>query len=516
MTRQSPGARINIVLALGNSRIGETPLGRFTSMTAAMAGGIIPEALRCFVRVVDRFRLIDFDEFAEPAGSEGLVIISADLVTPDGEVKPSPVVRHLREHAGRAALPLALVGLLSESRLPPETVPTGLDDLVADGEGVAERISDAVRRLAPRIWLMLPPPKKPPTPESAEAASEIVIDFPHTIEDFRTVLNLRYAIYRTLGYLPPSMLQARSELDLDAFDPNAIHLLARNVTNGEIVGCARLIVPDGMFSSNQRQTMMYPEFVNGWCTALAEGEDSRIYRDILRKGAGANPLPAASMDAYDVLRDALDVSHPGLRAEDCCELSRLIVSPKVRGQGLSRRLTEAAVRIATAWVPRTIMIVECREHHRRLYEHFGFQATKDAAAETAGLLNAHVIAMWCDLKNAGSRLPHKPNAQVVTSSLTRLFQRSDDPVLRLRGTIPAEAWIWSRNPEPTDKSAQAAFDVSLHNHGLAMATVQALTDLLTRAGGKGISIQSENGDSVEVTATGPDALPQVLKLLSTV
>jgi hypothetical protein len=49
-----------------------------------------------------------------------------------------------------------------------------------------------------------------------------------------------------------------------------------------------------------------------------------------------------------------------------------------------------------------------------------------------------------------------------------------------------------------------------------MATVQALTDLLTRAGGKGISIQSENGDSVEVTATGPDALPQVLKLLSTV
>ena len=52
------------------------------------------------------------------------------------------------------------------------------------------------------------------------------------------MLTLRYAIYRTLGYLPSSMLDVRSELDLDAFDSKAIHLLARDTTTGDIVGCA--------------------------------------------------------------------------------------------------------------------------------------------------------------------------------------------------------------------------------------------------------------------------------------
>ena len=41
-------------------------------------------------------------------------------------------------------------------------MPKELDALITDGEKVAEHIADAVQRLAPRIWLMLPVPEKPP------------------------------------------------------------------------------------------------------------------------------------------------------------------------------------------------------------------------------------------------------------------------------------------------------------------------------------------------------------------
>jgi hypothetical protein len=172
-----------------------------------------------------------------------------------------------------------------------------------------------------------------------------------------------------------------------------------------------------------------------------------------------------------------------------------------------------------AWLPRTIMIIECREHHRRLYEHFGFQLTGEAHAESAGLLRAQAIAMWCDLKKANLQLPHQPNANVVLSSLAQSFDRPEDLTLHLRSALPAEAWIWSRSPAFTDKSAQGAFELSLHNHGLACATVLGLTDLLKRFGGKRISICNKGGDSVDVTTAGsaepPMAaiVPQILKLL---
>ena len=513
------GCRINVILALGQSRAGKVPLGKFKAMTSEVTHKLVPDPLRCFARLVDRFELKDLEEFAASARSEGLLVISSDLVTPDGEVGASALATQLLDGARKAELPLALVGLVSASRNLPAVPPLGLDHLVADGDNVAEQITEAVRQLAPRIWLMLPTPEVAPAREGSEADSEVVIDFPRSLDDFRAILALRFEIYRALGYLSPAILAAKSQLDLDAFDSNAIHLLARDAVSGEIVGCARLIVPDAMLSSDQRQAMNYPADVGTWCKSVADAEDDRVFRDIFKRGTGGNPLPAASMGAYEALRETLKLSHPGLRAEDCCELSRLIVAPKARGQGLSRRLTEAAVQIAMAWLPRTIMIIECREHHRRLYEHFGFQLTGDARAESAGLLRTQAIAMWCDLKKANGQLPHRPNANVVLSSLAQSFDLSDEPAVHLRSVLPAEAWIWSRSPAFTDKSAAGAFDLSLHNHGLACATVQGLTDLLKRCGGKRVSICNKAGDSVDVTAAGSADLPaaaivlQILKLL---
>ena len=512
---KSSGCRINVILAIGKDRLGDIPIRRFKEMTSAVTHKVVQVPLPCFARVVDRFDLTDMEEFTTSARSEGLIVISSDLVASDGEVGASALASQLLDTAEKAKLSVALVGVLSPSRSLPKIPPLGLDSLVTDGDDVAEQVNKAVQLLAARIWLMLPP-----EPEAAsQVDSDVVIDFPRSLDDFRGILALRFKIYQTLGYLQPAIQEASSQLDLDPFDSNAIHLLARDMGSREIIGCARLIVPDAMLSAEQRRTINYPAEVKDWCKTVAEQEESRAYRDILKHGPRGQPLPAASMGAYEALRTTLKASHPGLRAEDCCELSRLIVAPKARGQHLSRRLTEATVQIAVSWLARTIMIIECREQHRVLYERYGFQLTGDIRGERAGQLHAQAITMWRDLKKNNGAPPHRPNAHVVLSSFAQPSSRPEEAALRLRRALPAEAWIWNRVPAPTDKSARGAFEFSLHNHGIASATVHGLIDLLKRSGHKRITICNEPGDSVEITVAGPadppasSVVPQILNLV---
>lgn len=515
---KSSGCRINVILAIGKNRFGDIPIRRFKEMASAVTHKVVQVPLPCFARVVDRFDLTDMEEFTTSARSEGLIVISSDLVASVGEVGASTLAGQLLDTAQKAKLPVALVGVLSPSRSLPKIPPIGLDFLVTDGDDVAEQVNKAVQLLAARIWLMLPP-----EPEAGfEVDSDVVIDFPRTEEDFHDILALRFKIYQTLGYLQPAIQEASSQLDLDAFDPNAIHLLARDMGSGEIIGCARLIVPDPMLKAEQRQPINYPAKIGDWCKTFAEREETPIYRRILRRGTGGHPLPAASMGAYETLRTTLKASHPRLRAEDCCELSRLIVAPKARGQRLSRRLTEAAVQIAASWLARTIMIIECREYHRVLYEHYGFQLTGDTRAERAGQLHAQAITMWRDLKKNNGAPPHRPNAHVVFSSFVPPSSRPEEAALPLRSALPAEAWIWNCVPAPTDKAAQGAFELSLYNHGIASATVQGLIDLLKKSGHKRITICNEPGDSVEITVAGPanslasSIVPQILTLVRNV
>jgi hypothetical protein len=177
-----------------------------------------------------------------------------------------------------------------------------------------------------------------------------------------------------------------------------------------------------------------------------------------------------------------------------------------------------ARQLAVSWLARTIMIIECREYHRALYEHYGFQLTGDIRPERAGQLHAEAITMWRDLKRDNEVPPHRPNAHVVLSS-SAPSSRPEEAALPLRHALPAEAWIWNRAPDRAYKSAWEAFGLSLHNHGIASATVEGLIGLLKRSGQNRITICNEPGDSVDITVGGPadppvsGVVPQILKLV---
>jgi predicted GNAT family N-acyltransferase len=511
----SRGCRIDIVLAVGQGPTGNVPIRDLEDVTSAVTHALIPEPMRCFARVVHQFKARDLEEFAHPGRGDGLVVVSDDLVTQEAEPRASPLTAELLTRSRQADIPIALVGVVHGKRgsafmLPP----TGLDYLISDQGDFAQQLVEAVRFVGARIWLTLP---TPPDAPSANGDSRAVIDFPRSMETFRDLLRLRFEIYRVLGYLGPDLLKTTSQLELDAFDPNAIHLVVRDSLDDEVLGCARLIVPPSARDAEERMALNYDsENVGSWCSLLTLKESRRVYRDILKYGAGGNPLPAASMGAYAALREMLRQTHPDLRTEDCCELSRLIVAPKARGQHLARRLIEAAVQIATAWLPRRIMLVECREHHRRLYEGFGFKAMENSAAESAGLLHTTAIAMWRDLRTTTGPPVRLPNAQIVLSDVV---QRPDHVAGQIRRAVPIEAWVWSCGAACADKAISAAsgpFELSIYNQGLVFETVRGLGAMLRRLGSKHARIQNRAGHSVEIVPSSisppPDSV--VLEILN--
>lgn len=209
------------------------------------------------------------------------------------------------------------------------------------------------------------------------------------------------------------------------------------------------------------------------------------------------------MSAYRSLRG----SDPSLRAEDCCELSRLIVAPKARGHHLARRLTEVAVHIAAAWQNRAMMLVECREHHRTMYERLGFNVTADAEAESAGLLRTTAITLSRKLPGIADVPPHQPNAHVVVPSAPNGHARADDMLGQARRTLPMEAWIWGKAADFADRSTSQSFELSLHNHGLICDTVRGLNELLSQTGSKRVTLCNKRGDSVEIIPSGATSLP---------
>lgn len=500
--------RINIILALEESTAKYLNLEDIKHITCKVSHELLPESPRCFVRVVEHLSEEDFREFAGASQVEGIMVISEDLVAPGGKLRSSQLATDFRAQARQTGLPLILIGLTRKGDNPlPGSPPPDLDCVLSNDADLGRNLAEAVREMAARIWLTMPAPEVRSNSRPCDADSDIVIDFPRTEKDFKGILALRFTIYRALGYLSEEILQAESHYDLDPFDPNAIHLLARDTRSGDIVGCSRLIVPDAMRSDEQRHALGYPLDVPKWCQILADAEKLPVYRKILKRGPGGMSLPGASMAAYTALRRDLQGTHTGLRTEHCCEFSRLIVAPRTRGQRLARRLTEAAAQIAGSWMQRTIMLVECREYHRSLYERFGFQLTKGNQAESAGLLRTTAIVMWRDLHQEAFPSPHQPNAHVLLSALDNANPGPSQLTGQVRRTLPMEAWVWASGPDFTERSSGSAFELSLYNQGLVCDTVRGLGELLVRFKAKRINVFNKRGDSVEVMPAGTGNQP---------
>ncbi|MGH8509527.1 MAG: GNAT family N-acetyltransferase, partial [Gammaproteobacteria bacterium] len=223
----------------------------------------------------------------------------------------------------------------------------------------------------------------------------------------RRSLELRYQIYCALGYLSESVRASRSRIELDCYDPTAIHYaVASHDDPGRVVASMRLIIPGTSPLMSGIQPADYPR----WCHELANDEPSRVFRELLRRRY-PNALPA--LDSFNYFTRIKD--QPRFKElvlpRNSCEISRVVVDPQYRGRGLLKLLMEKAIGTA-ARNRRRYLLLECAPFHEPMYRKFGFQLIEDDGQRyyvRERRLDAWVVAMYRELKDhdaEGAREDH--------------------------------------------------------------------------------------------------------------
>lgn len=435
------------------------------------------------------------------SGQRNLIAVSDGLIVPCHQNRwcASAVAERLRRFAWEGHGYCALVAVHETA---PATVPE-IDAVVGDlGQ---DPFRQQLETVALGLWYRLPPASLGHRP----LGEHLTIDFVRTREDLRDCLQLRFTVYRLLGHLPPDLLNGPAEIELDGYDPNAIHFIAR--VGGEIAACMRLILPSRNLPRSiilEGELQIPQPDIGGWLHEFAR--PSVTLRSRLAALDPMATIPAALLKAFNAFTLNVDVARSGSfqTTRHYCEISRNITAPKYRGLGISGLLMEKAL-AAAAGLRRRHMVLECGLHHRGYYEQFGFKglgSLETGAVEPAETLNCLAMIMHRDLRDitAGTPEPSAParntrktlrvafegKPNFITSNLDLVMDRflADlPPGVRAEKENPLEAAVAKGMDAPATVLLHACKDTSIP------ALAGTLVMLLTHHGGLGITVRNAEG-----------------------
>jgi predicted GNAT family N-acyltransferase len=298
-------------------------------------------------------------EFAERverlARTEDVLLVVSDRFasrSPAG-VERYDLARVVRERSGEGKAVVALVAVID----PPQRRIRYVDHVIERG-AFLQNLCDAVQCVSRLVRYKLPPLEI-----AAARAPAIEVRPVGSVSELRECLALRQKVYRTLNYLDLNPDDEPGDLDLNYFDPSALHFVA--VAGQEIAGTARLIVAGAkslhtsLFGGTARVRQEYGamcEQIAATCPALKWGQN---------RGPTA-PLPVLAAFDYAQLGAEADIS-----PSDLCEISRVVVAEEFRGLGVSRLLVRACIAAAFDLRQRYVLL-DCIPQHAAMYEKFGF------------------------------------------------------------------------------------------------------------------------------------------------
>jgi GNAT superfamily N-acetyltransferase len=201
-------------------------------------------------------------------------------------------------------------------------------------------------------------------------------------EDFTQYFSLRYKIWRTMSYLPKESDCENSGLELNYSDRTA-YPIGAFTSAGELIGCARLVFPIG---KDSRHLPLISDLV-------ASKNDAKLTTNF--------EYPRNMTHPFDILE-----SLKGFRAYFArlvrenikyAEVSRVIVSPEFRGNGLGEVLVDSLLTLAWRYKLGLIFLA-CHENLHPFYERCGFRVLPGLSCENFAGVNAPAIAMALDLR----------------------------------------------------------------------------------------------------------------------
>ena len=250
-----------------------------------------------------------------------------------------------------------------------------LDGVVVSDVGKPERIRQKLIQVATRLWFKSPLPKSYNRREDSQA----VIEFSpvSSCQQLRACMELRAKVYGALGYLHEEDSAPGPRVEMDGFDPVALHMKVVDKRQGElVVGTARLIVPSIRAQASRSSWVQLLDSYDRWCEEIAVLEDTPELLQILESPPPYSLPIFDSFNYFEQLHDCILNFKHGVDPDLCCELSRVVVDPMYRGLGISRLLIDKAIENSNA-LCRQHMLIECAPHHEAMYRKFGFKTIQD-------------------------------------------------------------------------------------------------------------------------------------------
>jgi GNAT superfamily N-acetyltransferase len=221
-----------------------------------------------------------------------------------------------------------------------------------------------------------------------------------------------------MGYLAEDISNCKAALEMDSFDINSIHFIATDGKAGEIAGTIRLVIQEipryleESIIGVPSKTLAAHQL---WCKQIAVdmSEDAFLKR-----------IEHPYFAALPILQSAdFKESWPPILQETAKggELSRLVVTPRYRGLGVSRLLMRTAIATAVD-LHKSFLLLECIQMHAQMYSHYGFELL-DGHHCRAQELDQIAVGMRLNLEDT----PLNPSVSLARRDIQMITSGRTDP-----------------------------------------------------------------------------------------
>lgn len=209
-------------------------------------------------------------------------------------------------------------------------------------------------------------------------------------DDFRQYFSLRYRVWSQMGYLPPEQDCPATQWELNFADRTA-YPLGAFARDGSLIACARLVSPLGQDAHHL-------------------GLIERLVRATGDPKLAANlKYPERLTHPYDLLESfegfGAYFSRLIRRRIRHAEVSRVIVAPEHRKEGLGEVLVDSLLSLARQWHLK-VLFLACHMQLKGFYERCGFQVLPGLECERFAGVNASAIGMARELTAPGEFTLH--------------------------------------------------------------------------------------------------------------